>query len=52
MLRLDETYLGARVTSDEVTRASAAHADVLARCQAGEERHVDSLGWLHVDDWA
>lgn len=52
MLRLDETYLGARVTSDEVTRASAAHADVLARCQAGEGRHAGSLGWLHVDDWA
>ena len=52
MLRLNETYLGARVTSDEVARASAARADVLARCQAGEERHAGSLGWLHVDDWA
>ena len=52
MLRLNETYLGARVTSDEVARASAVHADVLARCQAGEERYADSLGWLHVDDWA
>ncbi|WP_346696934.1 hypothetical protein [Thermophilibacter mediterraneus] len=52
MLRLNETYLGARVTSTEVARASSAHADVLARCQAGEARHADSLGWLHVDDWA
>ena len=52
MLKLNETYLGARVTSDEVARASAARADVLARCQAGEERHAGSLGWLHVDDWA
>lgn len=52
MLRLNETYLGARVTSDEVARASVAHADVLARCQAGEERHAGSLGWLHVHDWA
>ena len=52
MLRLNETYLGARVTSDEVARASAVHADVLARCQAGDPRHAGSLGWLHVDDWA
>ena len=52
MLRLNEKYLGARVTSDEVTRASASYADVLARCQDGEERHAGSLGWLHVDDWA
>ena len=52
MLRLNETYLGARVTSEEVARASVARADVLARCQAGEERHAGSLGWLHVDDWA
>ena len=52
MLKLNETYLGARVTSDEVARASAARADVLARCQAGEERHAGSLGWLHVDEWA
>ena len=52
MLRLNEKYLGARVTSDEVTRASASYADVLARCQDGEERHAGSLGWLHVDNWA
>ncbi len=52
MLRLNEKYLGARVTSDEVSRASASYADVLARCQGGEERHAGSLGWLHVDDWA
>ena len=52
MLRLNENHLGARVTSDEVSRASGAHSDVLARCQAGEERHAGSLGWLHVDDWA
>ena len=52
MLRLNETYLGARVTSEEVSRASSAHAGVLARCQAGEVRHASSLGWLHVDDWA
>ena len=52
MLRLNETYLGARVTSAEVARASSVHADVLARCQAGEGRHAGSLGWLHVDDWA
>lgn len=52
MLRLNENHLGARVTSDEVSRASGAHSGVLARCQAGEERHAGSLGWLHVDDWA
>lgn len=52
MLRLNENHLGARVTSDEVSRASGVHSDVLARCQAGEERHAGSLGWLHVDDWA
>ncbi|WP_273395198.1 hypothetical protein [Thermophilibacter mediterraneus] len=52
MLRLNENHLGARVTSDEVSRASGSHSDVLARCQAGEGRHAGSLGWLHVDDWA
>lgn len=52
MLRLNETYLGARVSSEEVTRASVERADVLARCQAGEERHAGALGWLHVDNWA
>lgn len=52
MLKLNETYLGARVTSDEVARASAARADVLACCQAGEGCHAGSLGWLHVDEWA
>lgn len=43
-----ERFLG----RDAFERLVADSADVLARCQAGEERYADSLGWLDVDEWA
>lgn len=52
MLRLNEASLGARVTSDDVTRASRASGELLAQVQKGEVCYRGSLGWLHVDEWA
>lgn len=52
MLRLNEASLGARVTSDDVTRASRASGELLAQVQKGEVCYRSSLGWLHVDEWA
>ncbi len=52
MLTLNETFASAFIGSDELDAYLDAHADVLARCQTGEDRYADSLGWLSVDEWA
>lgn len=52
MLTLNETYASTFVNPDDLDSYLDAHADVLARCQAGEERYADALGWLSVDEWA
>ncbi|MCI7730552.1 glucose-6-phosphate isomerase [Enorma burkinafasonensis] len=52
MLDLNITFAEKFVARDELEAYAAAHADVLARCQAGEERYADSQGWLDVDEWA
>lgn len=52
MLDLNTTYTEKFVASGELAAYAEAHAHVLARCQAGEERYADSQGWLEVDEWA
>lgn len=52
MLHFDESRLDAWIDSAQLTAQIDARADVLARCQAGEERYADSLGWLDVAEWA
>ncbi len=52
MLDLNTTYAEKFVASGELAAYAEAHAHVLARCQAGEERYADSQGWLEVDEWA
>lgn len=52
MLDLNTTYTERFVASGELAAYAEAHAHVLARCQAGEERYADSQGWLEVDEWA
>lgn len=52
MLDLNIKFAEKFVSTDELDAYAAAHADVLARCQAGEERYADSQGWLEVDEWA
>ena len=52
MLDLNIKFAEKFVSTDELDAYAAAHADVLARCQAGEERYADSQGWLDVDEWA
>lgn len=49
---LNTTYTEKFVASGELAAYAEAHAHVLARCQAGEERYADSQGWLEVDEWA
>lgn len=52
MLKLNRSFASAFVAEDELVSYMDEHADVLARCQAGEDRYADSLGWLSVDEWA
>ena len=52
MINLNAEFAGKFVSADELAAYAEAHADVLARCQAGEERYADSQGWLDVDEWA
>ena len=52
MLDLNTTFTEKFVASGELAAYAEAHAHVLARCQAGEERYADSQGWLEVDEWA
>ena len=52
MLDLNTKYAEKSVAKDELEAYAAAHAAVLERCQAGEERYADSQGWLDVDEWA
>ena len=52
MINLNAEFAGKFVSADEFAAYAEAHADVLARCQAGEERYADSQGWLDVDEWA
>ena len=46
MLKLNRSFASAFVAEDELVSYMDEHADVLARCQAGEGRHAGSLGWL------
>ena len=52
MLKLNRSFASAFVAEDELVSYMDEHVDVLARCQAGEDRYADSLGWLSVDEWA
>lgn len=52
MLDLNTRFAEKYVSSGELGDYAAAHADVLARCQAGERRYADAQGWLAVDEWA
>ncbi|WP_085830949.1 glucose-6-phosphate isomerase [Collinsella vaginalis] len=52
MLRFDATYAERFIPADELEAYLDERAEVLMRCQAGEERYADSLGWLSVDAWA
>lgn len=52
MLKLNRSFASAFVAEDELVSYMDEHADVLARCQAGEDRYADSLGWLSIDEWA
>lgn len=49
---LDTTGVERCLGRDALEELVAGSADVLARCQAGERRHANSLGWLDVDEWA
>lgn len=52
MVRL-EYYDGSRcITQEELEEYMKQNADILYKAQAGEEQYRDSLGWLHVDEWA
>lgn len=48
MMENAEKFLPTDVLDDAV----CAHADVYDRCARGESQYADSLGWLHVDEWA
>ncbi len=52
MLNIDVRDQNCRVTEEELSQAVSAAAPVLARAQAGEEKYMDSLGWLNLDRWA
>ena len=52
MIRLNTTFAEKYLSPAELGESVEAHADVLARCAAGEKRYADSLGWLSVDEWA
>lgn len=48
-----EFYDGSgQVTQEELEEYMRQKKDSLARVQAGEEQYHDSLGWLHVEEWA
>lgn len=52
MLRFNTAFAERFVAPAELEAYQRDHADVLTRCQVGEERFADSLGWLSVDTWA
>ncbi|MBE6469812.1 MAG: glucose-6-phosphate isomerase [Coriobacteriaceae bacterium] len=52
MLRFNTEFAEGFVSPAELDDYRRAHADVLARCQEGEEGFADSLGWLSVSAWA
>lgn len=52
MLTFNGDFAEKFIAPGELEDYAADHADVLVRCQAGEERYADSQGWLDVDEWA
>lgn len=41
-----------QLETEELKEYMNQKAEVLIKAQAGEERYRESLGWLHVDEWA
>ena len=52
MIRLNTAFAEKYLSPAELDASVEAHANVLARCAAGEKRYADSLGWLNVGEWA
>ena len=52
MLKLSIRDRRALVSEAELAAAIQEGIPALQRAQTGEEQYADSLGWLHVDEWA
>ena len=52
MLNLSIRDRRALVSEAELAAAIQEGIPALQRAQTGEEQYADSLGWLHVDEWA
>ena len=52
MLKLSIRDQRALVSEAELATAVQEGIPVLERVQKGEAAYADSLGWLHVDEWA
>lgn len=52
MLKLEKFDNNQVVSEEELTKKIADSKGLLERCKRGESCYEDSLGWLHVDEWA